>query len=223
MTTQNLFNVETVSAAIARANARWAQEWGHTEGTKCDSLETAQKYVTADVVTYAAGMLADGSINASDVLGQISDRLPVKATMRMLEMFERMYRGKGSDRTTLLAVCGALMGATSRNAVHFAVTGKGDENTSDHVKNTARVRKLQKLFGLVGVTTVSTQLSRSFGKNGFCNILGMGVFEKGAKGTDPQLKVNAENVFVRALATYADTASENTLKLNQGSKKDSDK
>jgi hypothetical protein len=216
----NGFTLEVVHAAIENARIRWAQENGYAPDATSDDLSKAKNYATAEVCEYAGALMLKGNIEAQSIIDAMGARLPVKANMRMLEMFDRMRSGKGSDRTTLLAIAGALIGATSRSAVHFAVSGKGDENTSDHVRDTATVRKLQNVFGRVGVTTVATQLSRSFGKNGFCNVLGMGAFNKSKDGAEPQLSVSRGNVFVRELRKYAETASETTLKLNQGVKKE---
>ena len=217
---QNIFTLEIVHAALENARVRWASENGYASDAVSDDLSKARNYATSEVCEYAGSLMVKGNIDAQQIIDAIAQRFPVKANMRMFEMFDKMRSGKGSDRTTLLATCGALVGAQSRSAVHFAVSGKGDENTSDCVPDTATVRKLQKVFGLVGVSTVATQLSRSFGKNGFCNVLGIGHFEKGKDGAEPRLTVTRGNVFVRELRKYAETASETTLKLNQGSKKD---
>jgi hypothetical protein len=218
-----IFTLENVSIACESARVRWCDVNGYASDAQSPDLDKARKFMTAEVCGYAGALMVKGSIDEQSILDGIASRMPVKAIMRMGEMFDRMRSGRGSDRTTLLATSGALIGATSRSAVYFAVSGKGDENTSDHVRDVETVRKLQKVFGRVGVTTVATQLSRSFGKNGFAHVLGMGHFEKQKDGAEPQLTVTRGNVFVRELRKYAETASETTLKLNQGTKKTEEK
>lgn len=215
---QNVFGLETVHAALEIARARWASVNGYAPDAVSDDLTKARNYLTAEVCAYAGALMVKGALDAGAILTDMGDRMPVKALMRMGEMFSRMRSDQGCDRTTLLALTGALVGSTSRAAVWFSVSRKGDENTSDHVPALETISKLQKVFGRVGITTCATQLSRSFGKNGFCNVLGMGAFHKGKDGAEPQLEVKRSNPFVRALRTYAETKSEATLKLNQGVK-----
>jgi hypothetical protein len=214
----NIFTIENVAKALESARVRYVEVNGYAHDAQSDDLNKAGKHLTAEVCNYAGALMLKGEIDQQRILDAIAGTLPVKATMRMGEMFARLLMTKGSDRTTLLATCGALVGATARSAVHFAVSGKGDENTSDLVRDTATVRKLQTVFGKVGVTTVATQLSRSFGINGFCNVLGMGSFEKGKAGEEMKLEVKRGNVFVQAIKKYAEGASETTLKLNAGGK-----
>jgi hypothetical protein len=220
MNQQNAFTIDAVTIALEGARVRWAETNGYGLDAQSDDLSKARKHLTAEVCEYAGALMLKGDLDGIAVLDAVKNKMPMKAIMRMGEMFARLAQGKGADRTTLLAVCGALVGATARSAVHFAVSGKGDENTSDLVRDTATVRKLQTVFGKVGVTTVATQLSRSFGVSGFCNVLAMGAFEKGKQGEEPKLEVKRSNVFVQALKKYAEGASETTLKLNQGAKKD---
>jgi hypothetical protein len=102
----------------------------------------------------------------------------------------------------------------------FATTGKGDEMTSDLVKDVSLVRKLQKVLNKVGVTTESTQNSRSFGSNGFCLHLNMGHMVKLPGNSESSLEINPKSPFIAAIAKMVEQASEETLGLVKGAKAD---
>jgi hypothetical protein len=215
----NIFTIENVAKALESARVRYVEVNGYAHDAQSDDLNKAGKHLTAEVCNYAGALMLKGEIDQQRILDAIAGTLPVKATMRMGEMFARLLMTKGSDRTTLLATCGALVGATARSAVHFAVSGKGDENTSVTLcAIPRRCASFKPCSVKSGVTTVATQLSRSFGINGFCNVLGMGSFEKGKAGEEMKLEVKRGNVFVQAIKKYAEGASETTLKLNAGGK-----
>lgn len=113
---------------------------------------------------------------------------------------------KGSAQTALLEWAGLCIGAKNKDALRFASTGKGDENTSDSIP-VARARALQKAFGRVGASSRDTQASVSFSKGGMLD--GLGMVTPWAKGdTMPGLvdcKLN------RALTMLVSSASDTTL------------
>ena len=117
--------------------------------------------------------------------------------------------------TALQALSAAYAGATTRDAVMFAATGKGNESTSDEVKGIALVRKLQKVLPTVATGTESTQNSRSFGAQGFARALDIGYMQKDAHKVT-RLHVNKSNPFFRAMVKMIETASGETLKQMRG-------
>jgi hypothetical protein len=210
------FTLEAFNGAVSQANARWASKEGN-EGKFSPDLSKALRFVDAQVIASTSAMLEAGKIDPVTVLQAVSERLPVKAIMRMSEFFNALSAGayQRLDAVTCLAILSnAYAGAKSRDAITFAVTGKGDQHTSDQVKNIELVRKLQKVCSKVGASTEQTQVSRSFGKNGFCSPLGIGRIVSGEL-----IEVNPKNVFFKKVAKLIDDASENTLQLMKGAKK----
>ena len=101
-------------------------------------------------------------------------------------------------------------------AVTFAVTGKGNESTSDEVKDLARIRRVQGVINKVSARTEPTQVSRSFGKNGFCAYLGLGQFVRDEKTGQKVLKVSKSHAMYKLVAKLVDKASDATLKTMKG-------
>jgi hypothetical protein len=142
--------------------------------------------------------------------------LPVKPVKRMSQFLYLLSTGdlnRGLYRTLALEVLGAgCAGATSRAALTFAATGKGDENTSDLVRDVSLVQKLHRAIGRVGSGTEPTQNSNSFGVNGFAKLLGLARMVKdGDKSRE--LTVNRESPFYRDLRNIIAKASDATLAL----------
>jgi hypothetical protein len=218
---EQVITLENVKLAISRANDRHSKKTGET-GFQADLLK-AGKYWDDGLCVFVAGMLNRARIDQLEFLATIADNMPVKAVMRASEFFACLHAKDYSklDGVTALSILSAVhAGAVSRSAVFFAATGRGNESTSDVVSDISLVRKLQKaLRKTVGATTESTQNSRSFGTNGFCKYLRMGAMVK-AKGAEATLEVNAKSPFVGAIAKMVEQASEDTLSLVKGAKKD---
>jgi hypothetical protein len=218
---EQVITLENVKLAVNRANDRYNKKTGSAHLQ--DDLKKALGYWDDALCVFVAGMLNKARIDQVTFLATIADQMPVKAVMRASEFFACLHSKdyRMLDGVTALSILSAIhAGAVSRSAVFFAATGRGDESTSDVVSDVSLVRKLQKaLKKTVGATTESTQNSRSFGTNGFCKFLKMGEMVK-QKGAEAQLEVNAKSPFVAAIAKMVEVASEDTLSLVKGAKKD---
>lgn len=120
---------------------------------------------------------------------------PVKVIKRILQVFD-VTSGKpanvdtlGGGARTLYLCTGAIVsaGCTGRDGLQFAVTGKGNEHSSDQV-SLAVARKMQKL-GVTSPASFATQYSVCFAQSGMGHFLGMGT--KGKKGMLPDLVKDA--------------------------------
>jgi hypothetical protein len=183
-------------------------------------LQRARKYLNDATVAAVAPMLEKAGVTPDMLYNAIAKNQPVKATMRMCEWFHAISAGdyKLLDVVTVNTILSAVrFGAVSSKGVFFATTGIGDDTTSDHVKNTALVRKLHNAVGKVGATTSSTQVSRSFGKNGFAGDIGLGKFVRDESG-ERRLTIDGQNPFYRRVAHLIDVATENTLRTMRGAK-----
>jgi hypothetical protein len=218
---ETVFTLENVMLSIRRANDRWAAKTG--EVGECEDLKTARKFWDDALCVFAVSMLKRARIDELTFLSTIADKMGVKAVKRVSEFFACLHAKDYTklDGVTALSLLSAIhAGATSRSALVFASTGKGDESTSENVANVELVRKLQKTLKKVGTTTEATQNSRSFGANGFCVYLSMGAMVKVAGKTEKQLEVNAKSPFIAAIAKMVEQASPETLALVKGAKKD---
>lgn len=117
---------------------------------------------------------------------------------------------KGSAQTAMLGFCSLMIGAKNKNGLHFVVTGKGNENTSDCVA-IDKARKVQSVFGAVGITTAPTQLSVSFSKGGILPMLGL--CEPMQRGEDTALPSIKDSKLSRALIALINSASDSTIEL----------
>jgi len=219
-------SLSTMSAALEKAQARYlagnpTDKAGNALTSSAD-IRKGAKFLDEIVIAHFAGMLEQSGIDAGVVLQSIETTLPMKAIMRMCEFAHALSAGdyRKLDATTVLTIlaCGQA-GARTRDAITFAVTGKGNESTSDEVRDIEQVRRLQKLFPKVGSGTEPTQVSRSFGKNGFCGALGIGKFEHDEKANARTLKVNKGNAFYKTVKNMVSKASDATLKTMRGADK----
>lgn len=223
---QALLTIEANEQALAKAESRYLsknpQDKAGNALTASDDIAKARKFISVENLAHFESMLGKAGIDVSAWVTAVADRLPVKAIMRAYEFNNALHSGdyKLLDATTcntILANVGA--GAVSRDAVSFAVTGKGDANTSDLVKNVELCGKIRRVFEKVGVGTEPTQVSRSFGINGFCGALGIGQFVIDEKSGDRTLTVNAKSPFYRKVFSMIDRASPETLSMMKGKKK----
>lgn len=219
---QVTLTIEAVHRALVKGNERYVRDNGYEAGTVSPDLHKASKFIDDTVIAYAAKLAAQSKLDQQSIIDAIANVLPVKASMRMLE-FWACLAAKNYQRldavTALEILSAAYAGATSRDAVRFAATGKGNESTSDEVPGIETVRKLQRVMRKVSTGTEGTQNSRSFGKAGFCRILGMGSMQRDEHGTN-RLIVNVGNAYVQAVKRMVEQASEGTLKLARGTTKD---
>ncbi|KVH64534.1 hypothetical protein WS89_04425 [Burkholderia sp. MSMB1072] len=217
---ENVFTLENVMIAINRANDRWSKKEGRAG--ECEDLKTARKYWDDKLCVFAAGMLKRAKISDIEFLSTIADNMGVKAVKRVSEFLACLHAKDYTmlDGVTALSLLSAIhAGAVSRSALVYATTGKGDDSTSDVVRDVSLVNKLRRVIGGVGITTEGTQNSRSFGSNGFCKYLGMGKMVR-VKGKEATLEVNEKSPFIAAIAKMVETASDDTLSLVKGAKKD---
>lgn len=220
MNTQTTLTLATLTAALAVRESLYlstnpVNDLGVPLTASAD-LRKGAKYLTAPLIEWAAPSIEDHA----QFLRSVETTLSVKAIFRMCQFWAALHSGNTAilDRTTALETLSSLFaGAHTRSALHFAATGKGDENTSDQVKGISTVRKLQKALGQVGATTEQTQNSRTFGKGGFARACGMGSMTKGATSNELS-NVNAANGFVVALVALIEKTTESTLTVNMGKK-----
>jgi hypothetical protein len=139
----------------------------------------------------------------------------VVASLAGVEMNTRTL--SGSARTLFLAV-GAIKvaGATTRDGLVFAVTGKGNEHASEGVNVTA-ARKLQRM-GVTSPASLGTQLSVCFADGAIGPLLSIG--RRGEKNCLPVL--NDESVFIGLIldriAQATDVEIENVARALAGDK-----
>lgn len=206
----------------SRYLAKNPQDKGGNELQSSADIRKARKFLTPENVAHAGDLLAKAGIDGQALCDAVAKRQPVKASMRMCEFFSALHSGnyKLLDAVTVLTILANVQaGAQTRAAVSFAVTGKGDENTSDQVRNIERVKRLQRIVpNKVGAGTEPTQVSRSFGKAGFCGDIGLGRFVYDEKRETRTLKVDGRNPFYKMVARMIDKASDATLKTMKGAK-----
>lgn len=111
--------------------------------------------------------VAKGLQDATNV--KIARRLPQFLLFIMTQDSKLL---QGSALTGLLEFCGLAIGAKTKEALFFASTGKGNENTSD-VINVSRARAIRNAFGEVDTSSRGTQASVAFSKGGMLDILGI--------------------------------------------------
>lgn len=226
MTNAKKLTVENVAVALTVAEKRWFDNRDAetiAKGiTQSADLAKARKFFTASVIEFANANLKGCNLTAQNLLNAIEKDLPVKAIMRMGEFFSALSAGDYSSLdgvTALSMLSAAYAGGTSREALLFACTGKGNEHTSDQFKDLALVQKMRRALKgkSVAAATEGTQNSRSFGKNGFCKALNMGKMGKDEKG-NKALLVDANNALFVALVGMIEKASDSTLELMKGGK-----
>lgn len=115
---------------------------------------------------------------------------------------------KGSTKTAILEYCALCIGAKTKDALRFASTGKGDENTSD-VINVAKARALRDAFGAVKASSRDTQASVSFSKGGLLHLLGL--VEPWAKGDTMPAPVDCK--LARTLNALINGATQGQIEL----------
>lgn len=152
------------------------------------------------------------SLNIGRDMVRAINNAPVKVGKRFAQVLAVLAGGdaarhlKGSARTLFLAVGAVCVaGAKGRDGLQFAVTGKGNEHSSDQV-SLAVARKMRKL-GVTSPASFATQYSVCFAPSGMGAALGIG--RKGKKGEMPE--VNQDAPMTRAiLARIASLTDEET-------------
>lgn len=104
--------------------------------------------------------------------------LPQKGIKRTAELLSVLTGSNAKAKLDSVTVAGlfalAIVGKATSETLLFAATKKGNEHTTDAIKGKVEsFKRLHKFIGQVGSTTAPTQLSRSFGKNGFCSFFGI--------------------------------------------------
>lgn len=226
MNAQTKITVESINAAYAVAEKRWFLNRDVATVAKgiekSEDLKKGLKSWSADTAAYCGQLVSESGIEADTFLKACADTLSVKALMRLPEFMQALHAGnyaKLDGVTCLEILCAATAGGATRQAIAFAATGKGDDNTSAVVKNVSLIRKLQKVLSKVGASTEPTQNSRSFGKGGFCVALGVARMTKDEHG-QRVLSVSTDNPVYKRVSDLVSKASDETLKQVKGAKKD---
>lgn len=154
-------------------------------------------------------------ISEQQICDGIKKTRNVKVALRLPQLLAFIASGsvdylQGSAKTCLYETAALVMGAKTRAALFFAATGKGDENTSD-VISVARVRKLQKLAGLIGASTEQTQNSVSFAHDNLGDVLG--IAHKAGRTDLPV--INADSPVLLALIKRIDALTDLDLERLQ--------
>lgn len=162
----------------------------------------------------SAGYLAQTGIKP-ETLAQIfpaDGKINPKVPKRFIQLVNGLHAAsyKNIDATTARALIALRVagGTLNRDALHNLLTGKIKvEGVSPETRGVG-VRGLDRLVGRIGRGTVETQLSRSFGVNGFCGILGM---TSTAGAQNFAVTLNPDAVFSRRFFALIDNATEGQL------------
>jgi hypothetical protein len=179
--TVNVLTVAQLQQAIMNQNAAYIAR------TKPEDLNLNKDKVNPDLARayrYAKDLtevhlqaIAAMGLNDSMMNG-VAKATSVKVPMRTIQgiLFSLTGNGnylKGSAKAFLLGFCGLLVAKpVNKNGFYFCMTGKGNEFTSDEVKNTANARKILSKFEAISPASIKTQASVAFGKGGVGEILG---------------------------------------------------
>jgi hypothetical protein len=140
--------------------------------------------------------------------------LPQKQVKRAIQMVnaitEKNYRNiDATSACGLYALHLSPDAALSYDTLHYAIGGVvRAEGASGDLKGVSRSR-LARMFSKVGQNTVSTQKSRSWGDNGFCDALGM--TSAAHRTQDRVVSLNREHPLVQAFVSLVDSATEQQI------------
>ncbi len=158
-----------------------------------------------------AGIAALG-IDASIVEG-IANTGNVKVLLRLPQLIDYLVTGdhralQGSAKTAVVEALAIEAGAKTRDALRFAATGKGDENTSDQI-DVSKARAFVRALGgtLISASTEPTQNSVAFARGNLLAILG--IAHKTDRRGMPEL--NRDSGLYRAIAKHVNRISERDL------------
>jgi hypothetical protein len=158
------------------------------------ALETVSNMSEAHFTQLNALALGPDAVAGLDRLAVASNVKTIKRAAQVLASLAGMGVPGGSGRTLFLAVGAvAVAGCKTRDGLQFAVTGKGNENTSDGINLTV-ARKLQRI-GITSPASYATQYSVCFAPGAMGEVFGIG--RKGKKGEMPE--VNPQSPFARAI------------------------
>lgn len=206
---QNAINV-----SLRAVNARLG---GASKDIEKCYRENSASFASAKTAEY----LAQSNIDP-DMLGLIFPRdgnINPKVPMRALQYINAVHAGSypDIDATTLRALIAtrAAGGTLNRDALHMLITGKIKlEGISPNQKGVG-IRWLDRLVGRVGSNTVETQLSRSFGLNGFCRAFGM---VKTVGAVNFSMTIQPENLYVKRIFELVDGATDSQIDAVLGEK-----
>lgn len=138
------------------------------------------------------------------VSGAVNPKAPKRFTQFVNALQVAEYKNIDLTTARALVALREAGGTLHRDALFNLLTGKvKTEGVSPNTKGVGATR-LDSLLGRVGKDSVETQLSRSFGANGFCRALGM-VSVSGA--VNFSVTVNPENLFVKRFYSLIDSAT----------------
>ena len=210
--------INTIKTAFAAQDARYKQNPKNAQAV--EKLGTKmQPDIQAGLATFLAltpgqvGALAKLGIDWGKVSEGLSRATNVKVARRLPQFVAFIISGdarylQGSAQTALLEYCALCIGAKTKEALRFASTGKGDENTSDQI-NVSKARTLRNAFGEVKSSSRDTQASVSFSKGGLLDILGL--VTPWAKGDTMPTPVDCK--LSRALNSLVNSATESQIEL----------
>lgn len=209
-------NFDAVKSALFAANAAYVARKGESANVNKAGVnpDIARALKIASQVTDVQWSAIEALDIAPQLVKGLTDATNTKKPMRTLEavMFALTGNGqflKGSARTFILEFCGLVIaGASSRAALAFCATGKGDEHTSDSVK-ISKAKMIMRAFGAIGVSTESTQNSVSFSAGGIAAVLGVAAKEK----RTGMPVVNLENKIAIKLDEMVRGMTDNKLEL----------
>lgn len=191
---KNNITIESLQNALAAANVAYVARKGETANINKTGINPDIAGAAKLVAALTAPQLARINELVPNLPAAIKDATSTKKPLRTLQALLFSITGdgnfiKGSARTFFLEYLGlALAGAKTRDGLAYSATGKGNESTSDEVK-VSQVKKIQKAFGAVGVSTEATQNSVAFSKGGIAEALG--VARKDSRKGMPIVDLNA--------------------------------
>lgn len=138
---------------------------------------------------------------------------PVKSIKRAVQYVGAIAakRYYDIDRTSAIIVLGAHQAGDYQlhtDALAYLATGKTMGKDAPDTRGVSR-QTLARLIGAVGVNTVQTQLSRSVGKAGFMQILGMTYGEPGKQNR--AITIHRDNALVKAFLSLIEGATQGQI------------
>lgn len=194
---------------VAELKARILAGSGEMQSDIMNGLKTFKNMTPANMQSLEQlgvdwGAVEKGLINTTNV--KIARRLP--QFLAFMVLHDAKYLA-GSVLVAVLEFCGLAVGAKTKDALLFASTNKGNENTSD-VINVARIRKVQSVLGKRDASSRPTQASVTFSKGGILDILGI-VKPWGRGNSAEAMPVIVDTPLTRALCYLLETASDAKL------------
>lgn len=179
-----------IERALSGLDARITAQKGSPSGDVAAMLdESSKKFYALDesVASYLSQcpMITPASLSLVFNAG-INPKVPKRFAQFARAMTAGNY--KLIDLTSARGLIGArdAGGTVQRDALTYMITGHVMQDRETPNATGVSLRALDKLVGRVSPATVGTQLSRTFGANGFCTALGMTEMKGGAVQVNPR-------------------------------------